>query len=48
VKPRSDYVRAAIKIGPGAKSALDPNRDVPIKPYVDNDLPALDLTVLVD
>lgn len=43
--PRSDYVRAAIKIESGAKSALDPNSDVPIKPYVDGDLPALDLTV---
>jgi hypothetical protein len=43
--PRLDYVRAAIKIESGAKSALDPNRDVPIKPYVDDDLPALDLTV---
>jgi hypothetical protein len=43
--PQSDYVRAAIKIESGAKSALDPNREVPIKPYVDDDLPALDLTV---
>jgi Nucleotidyl transferase AbiEii toxin, Type IV TA system len=44
--PRSDYVRAAIKIESGAKSALDPNHQQPIKPYVDDDLPALDLTVL--
>lgn len=43
--PRSDHVRAAIKIESGAKSALDPNREVPIRPYVDDDLPALDLTV---
>ncbi len=43
--PHSDYVRAAIKIESGAKSALDPNSEVPIKPYVDDDLPALDLTV---
>jgi Nucleotidyl transferase AbiEii toxin, Type IV TA system len=43
--PHSDYVRATIKIEAGAKSALDPNREVPIKPYVDDDLPALDLTV---
>jgi hypothetical protein len=43
--PRSDYVRAAIKIESGAKSALDPNSEVAIKPYVDDDLPALDLTV---
>jgi hypothetical protein len=43
--PRSDYVRAAIKIESGAKSALDPNSEMPIKPYVDDDLPKLDLTV---
>lgn len=43
--PRSDYVRAAIKIESGAKSALDPNSEVSIKPYVDDDLPALNLTV---
>ena len=43
--PRSDYVRPAIKIESGAKSALDPSREVLIKPYVDDDLPALDLTV---
>lgn len=43
--PRSDYVRAAIKIESGAKSALEPNSEVVIKPYVDDDLPTLDLTV---
>lgn len=43
--PRSEYVRAAVKIESGAKSALDPNSEVSIKPYVDDDLPALDLTV---
>lgn len=43
--PRSEYVQAAIKIESGAKSALDPNSEVPIKPYVDDDLPTLDLTV---
>ncbi len=36
--PRTDYVRAAIKIELGAKSPLDPNSEVPIKPYVDDDL----------
>jgi hypothetical protein len=43
--PHSDYVRASIKIEAGAKSALDLNREVPIKPHVDGDLPALDLMV---
>jgi hypothetical protein len=41
----SEYVRAAIKIESGAKSALDPHNAVAVKPYVDDDLPALDLTV---
>jgi hypothetical protein len=45
VTPRSDYVRAAIKIESGAKSALDPHHSVAVKPYIDADLPALDLTV---
>lgn len=43
--PQPNDVRAAIKIESGAKSALDPNSEVPINPYVDADLPALDLTV---
>jgi hypothetical protein len=43
--PQSDCVRAAIKIESGAKSAPDPISEVPIKPYVDDDLPTLDLTV---
>lgn len=43
--PNSDYVRAAVKIESGAKSALDPNQEVSIKPYVDDDLPMLNLTV---
>jgi hypothetical protein len=43
--PHSNYVRAAIKVESGAKSAPDPNREMPIRPYVDDDLPALDLTV---
>jgi hypothetical protein len=43
--PRSDYVRAAIKIESDAKSALDLNSEVFIRPFVDADLPALDLTV---
>jgi hypothetical protein len=43
--PRSDYTRAAIKIESGVKSAFNPNSVVPIKPYVGDDLPALDLTV---
>jgi len=43
--PHSDYVRAAIKIESGAKSALEPHEDVAIRPYVDDDLPGLDLTV---
>jgi hypothetical protein len=39
------YVRPAVKIESGAKSALDPNRPLAIRPYVDDDLPQLDLSI---
>jgi hypothetical protein len=39
------YVRPAVKIESGAKSALDPHHPVSIGPYVDDDLPGLDLGV---
>lgn len=39
------YVRPAVKIESGAKSALDPNQPVTVRPYVDDDLPELDLHV---
>ncbi len=32
------YVRPAVKIESGAKSALDPHRPIDIRPYVDDDL----------
>jgi hypothetical protein len=39
------YIRRAIKIESGAKSALDPHAPVVIKPYIADDLPTLDLAV---
>ncbi len=40
------YVRPAVKIESGAKSALDPHTPVRVKPYIIDDLPAtLDLSV---
>jgi hypothetical protein len=39
------YIRPAVKIESGAKSALDPNQPRRITPYVDQDLPDLDLAV---
>jgi hypothetical protein len=39
------YVRPAVKIEAGAKSALDPHTAVTVKPYVDDDLPGIDLSV---
>lgn len=39
------YVRPAIKIESGAKSALDPKHPRVMKPYVDDVLPDLDLSV---
>jgi hypothetical protein len=43
VRP-GDYVRSAVKIESGAKSALDPHVSARVRPYVD-DPPGLDLTV---
>jgi Nucleotidyl transferase AbiEii toxin, Type IV TA system len=35
----------AVRIESGAKSALDPNKPVVIRPYIEEDLPKLDLSV---
>lgn len=40
-----DYVRSAVKIESGAKSALDPHVAATVTPYVAQELPDLDLTV---
>lgn len=40
-----DYIRAAVKIEAGAKSALDPHEAVVVTPYVADDLPGLDIAV---
>ena len=39
------YVRPAVKIESGAKSALDPNRSAVIRPYVADDVTGMDLRV---
>jgi len=39
------YIRRAIKIESGAKSALDPHAPVVVKPYIADDLPNLNLAV---
>jgi hypothetical protein len=39
------YIRRAIKIESGAKSALDPHSPLTIRPYIADDLMSLDLTV---
>lgn len=41
----SGYIRSAVKIESGAKSALDPHRSAIITPYIADDVPRLDLTV---
>lgn len=43
--PSDGYIRKAIKIESGAKSALDPHAKHTITPYLFEDLPNLDLTV---
>jgi hypothetical protein len=40
-----DYIRSAVKIESGAKSALDPHIAATVTPYVAQDLPDLDLSV---
>lgn len=40
----NDYIRSAVKIESGAKSALDPHVAATVTPYVAQDLPELDLT----
>lgn len=46
VEPRDGaYVRPAIRLESGAKSALDPHEAIPIKPYVADDIAGADLVV---
>ncbi len=46
VEPRDGaYVRPAVRIESGAKSALDPNRAVTIRPYIAEEAAALELAV---
>jgi len=47
VEPRDGaYVRPAVRIEFGAKSAIDPNRPVSIRPYIAEEARGLDLTVV--
>ena len=41
---RDDYVRPAVKIESGAKSALDPNEGLTIVPYISDEVPRLRLS----
>ena len=43
--PSDDYVRPAVKIESGGKSALDPNSPRVIRPYVEADAAGLDLSI---
>lgn len=45
VTPGDAYIAKSVKIESGAKSALDPNSVHTITPYVDADVPGLDLAV---
>ena len=46
VEPRDEaYVRPAVRIESGAKSALDPNHPRDIRPYIADELSGIDLTV---
>ncbi|MCL4069493.1 nucleotidyl transferase AbiEii/AbiGii toxin family protein [Pseudomonas sp. GX19020] len=43
--PEDDYIAKAVKIESGAKSALDPNSARIIRPYIEADVPGVDLGV---
>lgn len=43
--PFDTYVTKAVKIESGAKSALDPNTERTIRPYLEDDVPGIDLRV---
>lgn len=46
VSPRGDgYIRSAVKIESGARSALDPHTQATVSPYVAQDIGDIDLTV---
>lgn len=45
VTPTDAYIAKSVKIESGAKSALDPNSLQTITPYVDGDVPGIDLAV---
>ncbi len=43
--PVDTYITKAVKIESGAKSALDPNSERAIRPYLEDDVPGIDLSV---
>ena len=43
--PSDAYVAKAVKIESGAKSALDPNSERAIRPYLEDDIRGIDLSV---
>ncbi len=45
VRDRSDYVRPAVRIECGAKSALDPHGETIIRPYIAEDVESLQISV---
>lgn len=42
---RDPYIRPAVKIEAGAKSALDPHTQRTVRPYITDDLPGFDLAI---
>lgn len=45
VPGETDYIRPAVRIECGAKSALDPHREATVRPYIADDAPSLDIFV---
>ena len=45
IPAETDYIRPAVRIECGAKSALDPHRETTIRPYVADEVSSLDIVV---
>jgi Nucleotidyl transferase AbiEii toxin, Type IV TA system len=45
IPAENDYIRTAVRIECGAKSALDPHGDTTVRPYITEDVPTLKIVV---
>jgi hypothetical protein len=45
IPAENDYIRPTVRVECGAKSALDPHRATTVRPYIAEDVPALNISV---